>query len=64
MQYEERNTTSSSDREGRLPVKKYLGAMGEAQTANDNERVDPAEHCGMPIFERVRKGSSEGDCHC
>ena len=46
---------SPSGREGRLSVKKDLGAMGEAQTGNDNERVGPAEHCGMPIFVRTRK---------
>ena len=34
---------------------KGTSQMGEAQTANDNERVGPAEHCGMSIFERTRK---------
>ena len=41
MQYEERDTTSPSDRKGRLSVSKDLGAVGEAQTGNDNECVSP-----------------------
>ena len=40
---------SLSGREGQLSVKKDLGAMGEAQTGNDNERVGPVGARQRPL---------------